>query len=195
MPPRPSLRRLPDTVRLRLEVATAMAWENLVDAHVDNATEFVELMEDQASLEEALTRYLREMDLTEAMAVAIRTRALVSVEAEERAEETAGRGASDHDAGTSLETDGEEDGDGWRRFRPDVMVRGVRQRKQRSDEEEMRVLLALARAEENVITTHVDSALGFAALLGDHMPLDRTVQQYLGAVSLTGGRAQTVHQR
>ena len=198
MPPTPA-RRLPDTVKRRLEVSTAMAWENLVDAHVESATRFVELLEGRMALEDALARYLREMDLTESMAMAIRTRVLVTVEREERAEEEAReRSGQKADERTSLSGEGEEDAagdEGWRRFRPDVVVRGVRERQRRSDRVELHILLALARAEEHVIGTHVDSALTFAALLDEHMPLDRAVQQYLGAVNLSGGRAQTVMQR
>jgi hypothetical protein len=55
--------------------------------------------------------------------------------------------------------------------------------------------LALARAEEAVIATHVDNAITFAALLDPVMPLDRATQEYIDAVGLSGGRAQAVHQR
>jgi hypothetical protein len=55
--------------------------------------------------------------------------------------------------------------------------------------------LALARAEEAVIATHVDNAITFAALLDEVLPLDRATQEYIEAVGLSGGRAQAVHQR
>lgn len=175
-------RRLPDSVRTRLDVAGALAWESLVDTHVDHAFQFIGLMGDFMPLEESLARYLLEMDLGESMAQAIRTRVLVSIEDEPPA---------DPDA----ETEGPLDEEGWRRFRPDVVMKGVRERQKRQDEVETRVELALARAEEAVITTHVDNAITFAAILDDHLPLAASVQHYLAAVDLSGGRAQAVFQR
>jgi hypothetical protein len=41
----------------------------------------------------------------------------------------------------------------------------------------------------------VENAIGFVALLQEQLSLDRSVQQYLGAVGLAGGRAQAVFQR
>ena len=55
--------------------------------------------------------------------------------------------------------------------------------------------LALARAEEHVIRTHIENAIGFVALLEDHLPLDKAIQQYLTSVGVAGGRAQAVFQR
>jgi hypothetical protein len=65
---------------------------------------------------------------------------------------------------------------------PQRVVRGVHRRQRRNEEIERITQLALARAEENVIRTHVENAIGFVALLEEHLPLDRGVQQYLGAV-------------
>lgn len=160
-----------------------MAWESLVETHIAQATQFVNLLGDRMPLEESLTRYLLEMDLGDSMSSAVRTRVLVALEGDES---------------TILpeDEDGEgDDDDGWRRFRPDVMMRGVRERQRRQDVVEQWIQLALARAEENLITTHVDNAITFAALLEEHLPLDRSVQQYLDAVALSGSRSQAVFQR
>jgi hypothetical protein len=163
-----------------------MAWESLVETHVDQATQFVDLLGERLPLEETLTRYLLEMDMADSMASAVRTRVLVTLESEE---------PTDPAAETALSPEVPEDEEGWRRFRPDVMMRGVRERQRRNDETEHWIQLALARAEEKLITTHVDNAITFAALLEDHLPFDRGVQQYLDAVALTGSRAQAVVQR
>lgn len=196
-------RGLSDTVRRKLEVATAMAWEALVESHVAEATSFVTLLADRLSLEDSLTRYFREMDLTDTMVTAIRTRVLLASEGEHpetaQGTEPAAASAPEADAGPGAtrpllsEEDAEEEG--WRRFMPDAVVRGVRERQRRSEEVERTVQLALARSEEALIRTHVENAISFAALLDDHVPLDRAVQQYLGAVLLTGCRGQVVFQR
>lgn len=185
-------RRLPPSVRRRLEVATAMAWESLVDAHVGHTLQFITLLRDRLPFEESLGRYLSEMDLNESMATAVRTRTLVNVESA-AAEDDAQQALPLTDAAAL--PDAGVDTDGWRRFRPDVMVREARQRQRRNDEIEGIIQLAIARAEEGVITTHVDNAITFAALLDEFLPLARAVQHYLGAVALAGGRAQAVYQR
>ena len=74
------------------------------------------------------------------------------------------------------------------------MVQGVRRRQRRQEEMERISMLALARAEEQLIQTHVENAIGFVALLDDE-PLHRAVQTYLGEIRLAGGRAQAVFQR
>ena len=57
-----------------------MAWEALVESHVTEATAFINRLEDFSPVEESLTRYLREMDLTETMATAVRTRVLLGLD-------------------------------------------------------------------------------------------------------------------
>jgi exonuclease VII small subunit len=184
-PRRTPPRGLPEGVRRKLEVATAMAWEALVETHVAEATAFVALLAGRMPLEESLTRYLREMDLSDTMATAIRTRVLLALEGDDSGQAAAS-------APVPLSPDGEE---GWRRFMPDAVVRGVKERQRRTDEAERLIGLALARSEEAQIRTHVENAIGFGALLENHVPLDRAVQQYLGAVVLTGCRGQVVFQR
>lgn len=182
-----------------------MAWEALVEQHVVEANEFVSLLRDRLDMEDALARYLAEMDLDETMATAVRTRVLVALEpatepAAPAAEtgQSAARGLAARPMRLpSLPDTGVDDQDdaGWRRFRPDALVRGMRRRQQRSDETETMIELALARAEEAIMQTHVDNAIGFTALLDDYVGIGRAVSYYLGAVVLTGSRAHSVLQR
>jgi hypothetical protein len=192
--------RLGDAMRRKLEVTSAMAWESLVETHIEQAAQFVGLLSEYWSLDDALLRYLRELDLDETMATAIRTGVLMESDGRAKAGESAsgdggaptrfGRGAVSDDA------DDGDDGAGWGLLRqPQRVVRGVMNRSRRNDEIDRIVQLSLARAEERVIGTHVQNAISFVALLEDRFPLDRAVQQYLGAVGLAGGRAQTVFQR
>ena len=182
-------RRLPDNVRHRTEVAAAMAWEALVEAHSQQARDFVDLFEEQIPVDEALTRYLRDMDLSETMAAAVRTRVLVATEDTRKKQPS-----------LSLQADGEameevNDDDGWRRFRPDIVMRGVMERQKKNEELEHLVELAIARAEEEVIKTHVDNAITFAALLDEFGPLSRGVEHYIAVMQIAGGRGQAVLQR
>ncbi|CAN5742894.1 hypothetical protein BH23GEM9_BH23GEM9_10930 [soil metagenome] len=189
-------RRLGEAMRRKLEVTSAMAWEALVDTHGDQATQFVGLLADFMPVEDALPRYLREMDLGETMATAIRTRVLMRVDEADVPDTPRQRALSLGRISTADDAGGEAADDGWNLLRqPQRVVRDVRRRQRRNEALDRTIQLAIARAEERVIRTHVENAIGFVALLDEHMSLDRAVQQYLGAVNLAGGRAQAVFQR
>jgi hypothetical protein len=186
-------RRLGESMRRKLEVTSAMAWEALVDCHVEQARSFVTLLADHLPVEEALPRYLSEMDLGETMAAAIRTRVLMRVE--EAGDVPGGDGAGLRFPAPDPD-DEHDSGESWDILRqPRRVMRGVLRRQRRNDEIDRITELALARSEEYVIRTHVENAISFVALLEDRLPLGRSVQQYLGAVGLAGSRAQTVFQR
>lgn len=189
-----SYRRLPDTVRHRIEVAAAMAWEALVESHSAQARDFVALFDEHMPLEESLNRYVAEMDLSETMIAAVRTRVLVGIEdaaISRAADSLTIRPDADEDELDDVDTDDE----GWRRFRPDVMMRGVIQRQRKNEEVERLVELAVARGEEEIIKTHVDNAITFAALLDEFGPLSRGVEHYISVMNIVGGRGQAVLQR
>jgi hypothetical protein len=183
-----SLRRLPEPVRRRLEVATAMAWEALVEAHTAHALHFIALLGDRLAFDEAVDRYLNEVDAADAVATSVRTRVLSALEDAQQGGHARPR----------LELAGEADpgaDEGLRRFRPDVVMRGLIERHRRQDETAGWVRLAIARAEEGLVDTHVDNAITFVALLDGHLPADRAVEEYIGAIGLAGARAQSVSQR
>ncbi|HEX6134732.1 MAG TPA: hypothetical protein VFZ24_12260 [Longimicrobiales bacterium] len=184
-------------VRRKLEVASAMAWESLVEAHVDQATRFVSLLAGYEPIEDALPRYFREMDIQATMAAAVRTRVFTAIDEEEPPD---GSGDLFEDAtlafprGTRADHFDDDD-DGWDLLRrPQRVVRGVIRRQRRNEEMERIVQLAIARAEEVLIRKHIENAIGFVALLADE-PFERAIEAYLSAVDLTGGRAQAVFQR
>lgn len=195
-----SSRRLADPMRRRLEVATAMAWEALVDAHAEQALEFLTLLDGRLDMQDALSRYLREMGIIEPMSTSVRTKVLVALENAESAHMPLQLHEAEAAAGAAADADGvgeeeEDEGEGWRRFTPGALVSGVRERQRSRDETERIIMLATARAEEEVIGTHVDNAITFAALLDASVGLDRAVQEYIQTVGLGGPRAQAIFQR
>jgi hypothetical protein len=199
-PRRTTPRRLGEPLRRKLEVASAMAWESLVDTHVEQANQFVALLAGHWPIEESLPRYLREMDLDATMVSAIRTRVLMHAEEQGAAGgdtpgDTARASVSPAFPASADDAGDEGDEGNWLLRQPARVVRGVMERQRRNDEIDRIVQLSLARAEERVIRTHVENAIGFVALLEEQLPLDRCVQQYLGAVGLHGSRAQTVFHR
>jgi hypothetical protein len=165
-----------------------MAWESLVEAHTQHALNFLALFLERMTFEEAVNRYLREMDVAEPMTTAIRTRVLVALE-------DTGRDQAARPELTDETPAGEEGEEGWRRFTPDALMRGVKERQGKKEETERFVLLAIARSEEALLNAHVDNAITFAALLDQHLPLDRAVQEYIRTVGLAGSRAQSAFQR
>jgi hypothetical protein len=188
-----SSRRLADPMRRRLEVATAMAWEALVDAHADQALEFLTLLDGRLDMQEALSRYLREMGIIEPMSTSVRTKVLVALENAEAGH--APLQLHEAEAAGGAEEDEQEEEGRWRRFTPGALVSGVRERQRERDETDRIIMLATARAEEEVIGTHVDNAITFAALLDSTLGLDRAVQEYIQTVGLGGPRAQAIFQR
>ncbi len=188
-----SSRRMADPMRRRLEVATAMAWEALVDAHTEQALEFLALVGDRMDMQDALSRYLREMGIIEPMSTSVRTKVLVALEGAEASRLPLQ--LHEAEAAAGAEEAPEEDAGLWRRFTPGALVSGVRERQRERDETERIIMLATARAEEEVIATHVDNAITFAALLDSTMGLDRAVQEYIQTVGLGGPRAQAIFQR
>lgn len=184
-----AFRRLPDGMRRQLDVAAAAAWEALVEVHSSHALRFVALMSAHLDFDEAVSRYLDELDVRDPMASAIRSRVLVALE----------DALADHPERPSLtvyeEDEEDERREGLKRFRPDVLMRGIARKVREIEALEEWVRLAVARAEEGVIKAHVDNAVVFTAVLGDHLSLSDAVDDYLELMRVTGTRGQSVHQR
>lgn len=183
--------RLPSTIRRHLDVATAGAWEALTDAHADEALRLIGLVADDWSFDESLDYYFAEMGITGSLATGVRNRVLVRMEEQERL---------DVDRPSLHMTRGEDEAGngatpGWKRFRPDHLVRQMRARQQRAGETGRWANLAIAQAEEAILAVHVDNALDFVALLEEHLSLERAVSYYVDAIGLSSCRAQAVVQR
>ncbi len=189
-----SFKRGPEHVRRQVEVAAAEAWEALVEAHASHALRFVALMASRLDFDEALDRYLDELDVRDPMAAAVRSRVLIALEhaLREDEERTTGRGEVEpHDPPPA----GDDRSRGLRRFRPDVLMKGIARKVKEGEEVDEWIRMAVARAEEGVIQAHMDNAVVFVAALQGHEPLHEAVDDYLEIMRVSGGRAQSVHQR
>ena len=182
-------KRTPEGVRRQVEVAAASAWESLVEVHTAHALRFVALMASRLPFDEAVGRYLAEMDVRDPMASSVRSRVLIALEDAE----------TEHEERPSLSAylggDGEDGDDGLKRFRPDVLMKGIARKVRATEEAEQWVALAMARAEEGVLRAHIDNALTFAAVLRGHGTLSEAVEDYIELLRVSGGRAQAVFQR
>lgn len=180
-PPGLNVTRLSKPARRRLELATAAAWESLVDTHVQHALNLVGLMGEHLSYSDAIERYVKELGLSSTMAAAVRNRALVQLESA---------------SSTELEAVGGPQPEGERRAWPlrqlGSVVREIRTRVVGNEEVDDVLKLAFARAEEGVMSTHITQAVAFAELLEEVVGPERAIREYVGAVDLSGCRGQAV---
>jgi hypothetical protein len=75
------------------------------------------------------------------------------------------------------------------------MVLDFFRRRRLSKGGQMRLLTAIARAEEALIETHVDNALGVIEAVGDEMSLEDTLEVYLEALEENDQRAEIIARR
>lgn len=74
-------------------------------------------------------------------------------------------------------------------------VLGWLRRKRLSEAGRRRVVIALARAEEDLIEVHVRNALDLFDAVGEEMPFDRALELYLDTMDVTEPRASIVARR
>lgn len=75
------------------------------------------------------------------------------------------------------------------------MVLDFFRRRRLSDEGQKRLVVALARAEETIIETHVENALDVIEAIGEEMPLDRALEVYLEALEENDQRSEIIARR
>jgi hypothetical protein len=190
-------KRTPEPVRRRLEMASAAAWEAVVDTHANHAAGFVALLRQRLPFDQAVERYLTEMDVRDPMASAIRSRVLTRLEALPDVPPPTPDAGADEGEGRKGGEGGEEGGarGGLKRFRPDVVAKGIARKVRETEALEEWIRLAIARAEEGVLQAHIDNAVSFTDIVRGHLGLDEGVEDYIDLMRITGGRAQSVYQR
>ncbi len=68
-------------------------------------------------------------------------------------------------------------------------------RRRLSEAGRRRLMIGLARAEEELVETHVQNALDLFDAIGDEIPLDRALEIYLDSMEVTDPRAAIVARR
>jgi hypothetical protein len=172
-------RRLSGSVRIRLQVVFARAWEALAETYMAQAVEFVRRLRGRLSFQEALERYFREMGVPAAMVDTVRARALIAmaelVEEEgepELAETTA-----------------------WGALRPDHLLGAFRRRAQHVESTNLECRLAASLAQEALANTHVRMALETAELLIAECTPDEAIMRYIRTFNLPALDAQLIFRR
>jgi hypothetical protein len=172
-------RRLSGSVRLRLQVVYARAWEALADTYQAQAVDFVRRLRGRLSLDEALERYFREMGIPAAMGDTVRARALIAMAemVEEEGEPELAEPAA------------------WGTLRPDQLFGAFRRRAQYVESTNLECRLAASLAQEAVAATHVRMALETAELLIAECTPDEALMRYIRTFNLPALDAQLIFRR
>ena len=174
-----STRRLSGSLRLRLKVVFARAWEALADAYHAQAVEFVRRLRGRLSCEEALERYFREIGVPAAMVDTVRARALISL-------------------AELVEEDGEPEPAEpapWNTLRPDQLLDAFRRRAHHVEQTNFECRLAASLSDEAVAATHVRMALETAELLVAECSPDEAILRYIRTFDLPAIDAQLIFRR
>jgi hypothetical protein len=172
-------RRLSGSVRIRLQVVFARAWEALAETYQAQAVEFVRRLRGRLAFDEALERYFREMGVPAAMVDTVRARALIALA--EMVEEDGEPVAAEHTA--------------WGALRPDQLLGAFRRRAQYVESTNLECRLAAALAQEALAVTHVRMALETAELLIAECTPDEAIMRYIRTFNLPALDAQLIFRR
>lgn len=180
----PWLERMPAELARRLERAEAHAREALVEVHADLALDLVAILAPRMPFDQAIERYLESMGLSGDEAEAVGTRAVALMDEREVNETLAREGHRGW-------------GWDWRYATPLGLLRYIDRHQKRSDEEELWLELAAARAEERLGEAHVGFAMEFVRLMEEarHADPSRSVAHYADRLDLPERRAWVVYQR
>lgn len=176
--------RLPVDLARKLERAEALAREALIDVHANLALDLVGVLAPRMAFDEAIERYIESMDLQGDEAEGVGTRAVALL--------------SEREVADDLQREGHRGwGWNWRYATPMGAMRYIQRQKQRSDEEQLWLELAAARAEEALVNAHMEFATQYINLMEQHEYADpsRAVQHYVETLELPELRARMVYQR
>lgn len=178
------LQRMPPELSRRLERAEALAREALLDVHAELATDLVGILAPRMPFDDAIQRYLETMSLEGEEKEAVGTRAVALMDEREVQEDLAREGTRGW-------------GWDWRYATPLGVLRYIGRVQKRSNEEELWLELAAARAEEKLVEAHVQFALEFVNLMDEHDHADptRALGHYVERLDVPELRARMVYQR
>jgi hypothetical protein len=176
-------RRFTPSLRLRLQVLYAKAFESLADTYRIQAVDFVRRLQGRLGTEEALERYFREVGVPHAMEQTVRARTLIAL---------APTALDPSSSGTSEES---RPAVGWQHLRPELWLEGIRRRAQSQEEASLDCRMAASLSDEAVAATHVAMALETVALLQGEAGADDAIMHYVRYVNRPSVEAQIIFRR
>jgi hypothetical protein len=168
-------RRFSAATRLRVQLVFARALEALAETYQQQAAEFVRRLKSKLTVDEALQRYFREVNVPATIEETVRSRALISlaglIENPPRPETRA--------SGSTIL---------W----PNQLIDALRRRVQYVEETNLDCRLAASMSDEAVAATHVRMALQTAEVLAEETTPDQAIMQYIRTFNLPSIDAQGV---
>ena len=174
--------RLSPEITRRLERAEALAREELVETHARLAVQLVGILAPRMAFDAAIERYIESMGLEGEDGEMVGTRAVALMDEEDVQEDLAREGTR----GWKFD---------WRYATPLGALRYIRRQVKRSNEEELWMELAAARAEQTLAEVHERHALSFVDLLEEEVDPTRAVELYVDRLELTEFRGRLLYQR
>lgn len=178
------LQRMPPELDRKLERVEALAREELVNVHAELALDLVSILAPRMPFDVAIERYLESMELEGDEREIVGTRAVALMDEREVQEDLAREGYRGW-------------GWNWRYATPLGVLRYIRRHQKRSDEEDLWLELAAARAEEALVNAHMQYALQFVQVMEEHEHADptRAAALYVERLDIPELRARMVYQR
>lgn len=172
-------RRFSSSLRLRLQVLFAKAFEALADTYRTQAVDFVRRVSGHMTLEDALDRYFREVGVPHSMEQTVRARALIALAPVCRGvDEAEPRGLP-----------------AWTQLRVDQLFDALRRHAQAHDETNLDCRMAASLSDEAVAATHVEMALETVSLLASEVGADDAIMYYVRYFNLPSVEAQIIFRR
>jgi hypothetical protein len=168
-------RRFSAATRLQVQLVFARALEALAETYQQQAAEFVRRLKPRLTVDEALQRYFREVNVPSAIEETVRSRALISlavlIENPPKPEMRA--------SGSTIL---------W----PNQLIDALRRRVQYVEETNLDCRLAASMSDEAVAATHVRMALQTAEVLAEETTPDQAIMLYIRTFNLPSIDAQGV---
>lgn len=175
-------RRFSPTLRLKLQVVFAKAWEALAETYYLQAADFVRRVAPWLPVDDALDRYFREVGVPAVMTETVRARTLIALAPLIERALSSGETTDDSTAP-------------WLTFRLDHLVGSLRQRAQQAEDTNLHCRMAACIADEAVAATHVRMAIETVETLAGELGPDEAIMYYVRTFNLPALEAQTVFQR
>jgi hypothetical protein len=168
-------RRFSAATRLRVQLVFARALEALAETYQQQAAEFVRRLKSRLTVDEALQRYFREVNVPSAIEETVRSRALISL-----------AGLIENPPKPETRTSGSTI------LWPNQLIDALRRRVQYVEETNLECRLAASMSDEAVAATHVRMALQTAEVLAEETTPDQAIMQYIRTFNLPSIDAQGV---
>lgn len=174
-------RKIDRQLRGELEIATAMAREEILEAHVTHLLELIQITHGQISPRRVLEIYLRLHLVDPETGRKIASKALAML------------GQRRESAGPSQFQPARSDTDDW--DPPPSLLSRIRKRLRGRTNPELRMKVELhtGRAQVAFLRVHVDCALRFVRILAPEMPIAAVVALYAEVIGLKRSVAETVY--